>query len=128
MKEEGGGGIKYKKINKSKKKRSKKKRSRKKSKKIKNKITKNKRMRGSGSFPTHFGKTIRRNRDYMRPADSHDSVPDKVFCAKIKGKWYAYPDYFGHLTCYESPRGKYEVNEDDVTDKKENTGKNIGSC
>ena len=56
---EGRAGIKHKKRkHKSKKKRSKKKRSRKKSKKIKNKRTKNKRMRGSGTYPTDFGKTI----------------------------------------------------------------------
>jgi hypothetical protein len=123
------GGGKRKKKHKSKKKKSKKRKSKKrKSKKIKNKRTKNKRMRGSGTYPTHFGETKRRNRDYMRPADSHDRAPDKVFCAKINGKWYAYPDSFGDLTCYQSPRGKYEVNEDDVTEIKENTGGKIGSC
>ena len=64
----------------------------------------------------------------MKDADSDEKIPDEVFCAKIKGKWYAYPDSSGDLTCYNSATGKYEVNEGDVTAPKANTGQNIGSC
>ena len=85
-------------------------------------------MRGSGTYPTDFGKTTRRRRDYLRPAGSEEEIHDEVFCAKIKGKWYAYPDSSGDLTCYNSATGKYEVNEDDVTAPKANTGQNIGLC